>query len=64
MLVNAKRPKPDTKNRKKSTKTVLPPLWRLDSRPDPTAMSEADRSKEFGRVLFRAIERRRAKSSD
>lgn len=59
--MNVKRSKQNQKRSKNASETVLPPLWRSDSRPDAAAMSEADRAKHFGRVLFRAIERRRAK---
>ena len=62
MLMNAKRPKPEPKRRKKSTEAVLTPVWRTDARPDPAAMSEADRATEFGRIIFRAIERKQAKA--
>lgn len=62
--MNAKRPKPDPNLLTKSTDAVPPPLWRTDSLPDPAAMSEASRAKEFGRILFRAIERKRAKTTN
>ena len=48
---------------KKATDPPLPAIWRTDSRPDPATMSANDRSREFGRILFRAIERKRGKST-
>lgn len=62
--MNAKRPKPKPRRKGERTdESTLPPVWRTDSRPDPSALSDADRAKEFGRIIFRAIERRRAKAN-
>lgn len=61
--MNAKRPKlKPRRNREKTDESALPPVWRTDSRPDPSTLSDAERANEFGRIIFRAIERRRAKA--
>ena len=52
------------RNVKSEEKWTLPALWRTDARPDPSTMSAADRATEFGRILFRAIERRRARTGE
>ena len=51
------------KKEKKVSELIAPPLWRTDSRPDPSVLSQAERLREFGRLMFRAIERRRSKKS-
>ena len=50
------------RNVKSGEKSTLPVLWRNDARPDPSTMSAAGRTTEFGRILFRAIERKRART--
>lgn len=42
-------------------KSVTPPLWRSDSRPDPSVLSQDERLREFGKLMLRAIERKAAK---
>ena len=41
----------------------LPAILRDDTRPDPSVLSETERLKEFGRLMFRAIERLLEKKS-
>ena len=60
--MHLKKPKAEPKHRKKPSEAVLPPVWRTDARPDPAAISEAGRVTAFGRIIFRAIERKRAKA--
>lgn len=40
----------------------LPAILRDDTRPDPSVLSETERLKEFGRLMFRVIERRNAQN--
>ena len=61
--MNAKRSKQNPTSRKNASETDRPRLWRSDSRPDPSSMSEAGRAVEFGRIIFRAIERKQAKAN-
>lgn len=51
------------KKETKARESIAPPLWRTDSRPDPSVLSESERLREFGRLMFRAIERRKAKQA-
>ncbi len=37
-----------------------PVLWRADGRPDPSLLTPQQRLAEFGSIMFRAIERRKA----
>ena len=53
----------NAKQRQNKRKTAtLPSPWRSDARPDPSVMSKKDRTNEFGKILFRAIERKRRKA--
>lgn len=54
--------KPQAKKQTKNSvyETGLQPVWRTDSRPDPSVLTEQQRLHEFGKLMFRAVERRRA----
>ena len=39
----------------------LPPQWRSDSRPDPSVLGQEERLREFGRLMYRAIERKKTR---
>lgn len=54
----------DTTNSKKTEESEFSPPWRADSRPDPSVLTDEQRCTEFGRLVFRAIERHLSKQQE
>ena len=49
--------------RNTKSRAPLPAILRDDTRPDPTVLSDSERFREFGRLMFRVIERRTARNN-